>query len=177
MDTMDSQEKSYLLELFELTEGKTDSQVSMFDIGAVMGLEKDAARRMAEDLIAEGLVEIKTLSGAIGITPQGIEVAQSIGGVEAGGGHTLGSAPVLEEQGRRALNTALKAIKDRLAKTQTSFERLEEMVIDIKTIEVQLLSTRPKTEIIRSVLRSLKEGLHAEGASALADNLDKMINT
>jgi uncharacterized protein (DUF2267 family) len=62
-----------------------------------------------------------------------------------------------------------------LAKTPTTYERLEEMVIDIKTIEVQLLSTRPKTAILRAVLGSLKEALHAAGASALADDLKEMI--
>ena len=175
MDLMDDQVERYLEELFRLTEGKVDAQASMFDIGAGMGLEKDAARRMAEDLIAEGLVEIKTLSGAIGITPQGVEMAQRMGGVAAGTGHCLGNAPVLEEQGRRALDTLLKAIKDHLAKTPTAFNQLDEMVIDIKTIEVQLLSVRPKTAILRAVLHSLREALHEMGASALANDLDKMI--
>ena len=174
MDTMNAQEEKYLEELFKLTEGKIDSKVSMFDIGAAMGLERDAARRMAEDLIAEGLVEIKTLSGAIGITPVGIELAQSMGRIASGANLTLGEAPLLDETGRRALDTVLAAIKDHLAKTSTAFDRLEEMVIDIKTIEVQLLSSRPKTAIIRAILGSLKEALHAAGASALADDLNKM---
>jgi len=175
MDARNAQEERYLEELFKLTEGKIDSTVSMFDIGAVMGLERDAARRLAEDLIAEGLVEIKTLSGAIGITPQGIESAQRLGYAETGPALTLGKAPLLDESGRRALDTVLTAIKGHLAKTPTAFERLEEMVIDIKTIEVQLLSPRPKTAILRAVLGSLKEALHAAGASALADDLNKMI--
>jgi predicted ArsR family transcriptional regulator len=175
MDARNAQEERYLEELFKLTEGKVDSTVSMFDIGAVIGLERDAARRTAEDLIAEGLVEIKTLSGAIGITPQGIELAQSLGFAEAGAGLALGQAPLLDEPGRRALDAVLAAIKDHLAKAPTAFERLEEMVIDIKTIEVQLLSARPKTAIIRAVLASLKETLHTAGASALADDLKKML--
>jgi hypothetical protein len=175
MDALETQAVRYLDELFKQTAGKVDTQVSMFDIGAVLGLEKEAARRMAEDLIAEGLVEIKTLSGGIGITPQGIEMAQGKSGGAADAGLTLGNGPVLEEQGRRSLDTVLIAIKNHLAKTPATFDRLEEVVIDIKTIEVQLLSPRPKTAIIRAILSSLAEGLRAEGASILVDSLEKLI--
>jgi hypothetical protein len=175
MATMDSQAEKYLDELFKLTEGKVDTQVSMFDIGAVLGLEKEAARKLAEDLIAEGWVEIKTLSGGIGITPMGLEAARGMTGDESGAVLTLGDAPVLEPQGRRMVDTVLTAIKGHLAKSPTGFDRLEEMVIDIKTIEVQLLSPRPKTAIIRSVLRSLSEGLREQNASPLAVDLDRMI--
>jgi hypothetical protein len=175
MDTMDPQAEKYLDELFQRTQGRVDAQVSMFDIGAVMGLEKEAARRMAEDLIAEGLVEIKTLSGGVGITPQGIELAQNRRGGAVGAGVSLGDGPVLEEQGQRALDTVLNGVKNHLAGHPTAFARLEEMVIDIKTIDVQLLSPHPKTEVIRAVLRSLKDGLNAAGASSVGVDLEKLI--
>jgi hypothetical protein len=177
MDAIGSQAETYLDELFRQTEGKVGTQVSMFDIGAAMGLEKEVARRVAEDLIAEGLVEIKTLSGGIGITDQGIDLAQARGGAVAGTGLSLGNGPVLEEQGRVALDAVLNSIKSHLAKNPTAFSRLEEMVIDIKTIDVQLLSPHPKTEVIRAVLHSLKDGLAAAGASALADDLEKLVST
>ena len=175
MDMMDSQAERYLEELFKQTEGKVDSKASMFDIGALMGLERDAARRMAEDLIAEGLVEIKTLSGAIGITPQGIELAESLGCAKGGADLSLGNALILEKPGRRALDTVLTAIKAHLSKTPTDFEQLEEIVIDIKTIDVQLLSARPKTAVIRAILGSMKEALQAAGAASLAADLKKII--
>ena len=46
-----------------------------------------------------------------------------------------------------------------------NFESLSELMADLKTIDAQLSSSRPKTAIIRECLRSLKETL--EG---LADN-------
>jgi hypothetical protein len=178
MDKMDPQAEKYLDELFQRTQGSIDAQVSMFDIGAVMGLEKEASRRMAEDLIAEGLVEIKTLSGGIGITRQGIEQAQDSGGGAAGAGISLGKGPLLEEQERRALDAVLNGVKNHLANHPTAFTRLEEMVIDIKTIDVQLLSPHPKTEIIRAVLHSLKDGFDgAAGSSSAAEDLKKLIGT
>jgi len=177
MDAIGSQAETYLDELFRQTEGKVDAQVSMFDIGAAMGLEKEAARRVAEDLIAEGLVEIKTLSGGIGITDQGIDLAQNRSGAVVGASLSLGNSPVLEEQGRLALDAVLNSIKNHLARNPTAFSRLEEMVIDIKTIDVQLLSPHPKTEIIRAVLHSLADGLTAAGVSALADDLEKLVST
>jgi hypothetical protein len=177
MDAISSQAEKYLDALFQQTEGKVDTQVSMFDIGTAMGLEKEAARRTAEDLIAEGLVEIKTLSGGIGITSQGIEIAQSKGGGAGGAGLTLGNGPVLDEQGRRALDTVLIAIKNHLAKNPAAYAHLEEVVIDIKTVDVQLLSARPKTAVIRAVLCSIQDKLNTAGASALADDLKQMIGT
>lgn len=174
MDAISTDAEQYLSELFRRTEGNVGAQVSMFDVGAAMGLEKEAARRMAEDLIAEGLVEIKTLSGGIGITAQGIEAAQPAGEMGAGPQLDLGSGPLLEQTGRAALEHILAEIKNNLASAPTPYALLEEMVVDIKTIEVQLLSPRPKISIIRKVLYSLKDGLDASGSDALAGKLAKI---
>ncbi len=175
MHAKSTQAERYMLELWRRMDGNCNAQVSMFDIGATIGLEKEAARKLAEDLIADGLVQIKTLSGGIGITALGLDRVQSQGVSGPKGGLDLGKGPLLDDKGRRDLETILNAIKTSIAASAKSYERLEEMVIDLKTMDVQLLSPRPKTAVLKEVLRSLKEGLEGSGASDLAGDVEKMI--
>ncbi len=157
------QAQEYLLQLYRITNGDLNAKTSMFEVGAAVGLDKTDSGKMAEELIARGWVEIKTLSGGIGITSEGIEIAQEKDAGVAGRGHepelTLGEGPLLENQDRQALDTYLIEIKKRLPSLGLDDSRLEEVFIDIKTLEVQLLSSRPKTEIIRPILRSIQEAL------------------
>ena len=172
MDVNTPAAERYLYELWQRSQGNAQAQVSMFDTGAAIGLEKEAARRLAEDLIAEGLVEIKTLSGGIAITEKGIDAVGAASGHPSAADLNLGRGPILEEKGRQAVEQILAAVKNHIAGASLPYGSLEELLIDIKTIEVQLLSPRPKTEVIRAVLRTLGDGLESGGASALAAQLD-----
>lgn len=174
METLNSQAELFMQTLCQQAGADCNTQVSMFDIGAAIGLEKEAARKQAEDLIAQGLVEIRTLSGGIGITPQGLEMTQPAGHTGFTEDHDIGQGPVLEEKGRKVLETVLESVKSRIAGSNLPYNQLSEMVIDIKTLEVQLLSPRPKISVIKAVLQTLKEGLPKD-ASDVADQLDRMI--
>ncbi|MCG8684875.1 MAG: hypothetical protein MI892_08370, partial [Desulfobacterales bacterium] len=68
MDITDPNLKAYLSQLNEMTGGDPDAQVSMHEVGQVLGIEKDEAGQMAEALFIGGHAELKTLSGGIGIT-------------------------------------------------------------------------------------------------------------
>jgi hypothetical protein len=175
MNAINPEAKRYLNELYRRTEGNTGAQVSMFDVGAAMGLEKEAARKLAEDLIAEGWIEIRTLSGGIGITTEGIDMAQPAGGSGAGGNLSLGDGPLLEDKSRPALERILTEIKKSVTSSPAPYARLEEVVIDIKTIDIHLLSPRPKTAVIKAVLQSLKDSLLSTGASGLAKQVETLI--
>ena len=53
---------------------------------------------------------------------------------------------------------------------------MEEIVIDMKTIEVQLLSSRPKTAIVREILRSLSTLLkEVEATSRLSEKIEMVV--
>lgn len=177
MDLIHPEAKNYLAELYQMTSGDLSAQVSMYDVGAALNLERNTAGKIAEDLIGDGLVEVKTLSGGIGITAQGIEQVQASGlAVEEGSpALELGRNPVLEADGKEAVATLLEKIKTALSSENTDYGILEEMVIDIKTIEVQLLSARPKTAIVREVLRALAQSLRSTTASNLSDTIEKII--
>ncbi len=171
--------KSYLTELYRLTDGDMNAQVSMYDVGAALNLEKTDAGKLAEDLIGDGLVEVKTLSGGIGITALGIEQVQAAGlaGDVGVGTMSLGNTSVLAAEAKEAVATVLREVKSALSQQNTPYNQIEEIVIDIKTLEVQLLSPTPKTAIVREVLRSMGHSLGTTGCAELSDAIDKMIAT
>jgi hypothetical protein len=178
VDITDPTAESYLRELYQQTKGDTSVQVSMFDIGAVLALERDVAGKIAEDLIGNGLVEVKTLSGGIGITPLGIEtVATGDGRVDAAADADLGNGIVLAEEGRSAVSAVIKEIQTWIANHNVAYDQIETVVFDLKTVEVHLLSPTPKTAVVREVLRSLQSTLDAAGSSAISAKIVNMITT
>ena len=176
MDLDNPEAKAYLFELYTQTKGDTNARVSMYDVGAVLGLEKTDAGAMAQDLIIQGYAELKTLSGGIGITLQGLELLQ-IEIVPESNLETLslGTGPVLDGQGKKTVEKIIQDIKDSLIQTKQTYAQKEELVIDIKTIEVQMLSPSPKTKIIREVLRSLHNNFVIFGSKDLSNALNSLI--
>lgn len=157
MDLLSPEAKAYLFELYAMTKGDLDAQVSMYDVGHTLGIEKTEAASMAENLYIQGLAELKTLSGGIGITREGLkvlEIAPPPGDVES---LSLGNSRVLSDQARSALDAILPELKSTLADARMSYPQIEEVLMDIKTIEVQMLSLNPKTAIVREILRSIHD--------------------
>jgi hypothetical protein len=176
METSSPEARTYLAELYQRTAGDVSAQVSMYEVGAAVDMEKSAAGKLAEDLIGDGLVEVKTLSGGIGITALGIEQVQAAG--LAGGGAAaplaLGDGPLLEGENKTAVVSLVRDIKSAASQQSVPYDSLEEMVIDIKTLEVQLLSPKPKTAIVREVLLSVGRTLKSIGQADLSDTIGKM---
>jgi len=168
----------YLSELYNQTGGNTESQVTMSDVGVALGLEKNEAGTTAEELIIQGFVDLKTLSGAIGITLQGIE-ALGLSPVKdtAESDMQLGRGPVLDDRGRQAVEILLTKIKTRITQLQTDYAILEECIIDIRTLETQLLSPSPKVEIIREILRSISTAINTSGRSELSNELEMILES
>lgn len=154
--------QSFMLELCRMTDGDIARQVPMYDVGAAVGMDKNEASGLSEELIIDGLVELKTLAGGIGITPDGLELLQSSGliaGPVGGGSTPLSGNPVLTTNDIEQVVTILTDIKQMTFKEPTSYQNLEELVMDVKTLEMQLLSPKPKTSIVREVLLSMKATL------------------
>ncbi len=174
MDLDNPDAKAYLFELYTQTKGDPDAQVSMYDVGAVLGLEKTDAGAMAEDLYIQGYAELKTLSGGIGITAQGLDLLQIKRISES---LSLGHGPILENPGKEAVEKIIQDIKSSFGNTDQTYLHLEELVMDIKTVEIQMLSPRPKTGIIREVLRSLHGNLSVAAPKDLINSLDVLIKS
>lgn len=135
-----------------------ENTVSMYQVGQSLGFEKEDAKRAAEELIAEGMIEVRTLSGDIGITEEGLAALgqedspkKNAKGVSRG----LPDVPVLDPEGTEKVKEVLMVLKKGFPSLLLEYPLAEELVFDVKTIEVQLFSPRPKTAVIRETLLSV----------------------
>ena len=164
MDASDLTEtgQQFIIELFEQTRGDLSAQVSMYDIGSLLGLERDAASRVAQELIGLQLAEIRTLSGGIGISVAGSELVQGIMGPpvpDSAGAIRLGDELQLTADGRLAVEQIVAEIKNQAGSLELDFDSLTELMADLKSIDAQLESSRPKTAIVRECLFSISKVL------------------
>ena len=160
-------DRQFLTRLFEQTGGQTSRQVSMYDVGAGLGWEREAASQAAQELMAAGLVEIRTLSGGIGLSAAGAEALAAAVAREGStpGPPRLGTGRILDPAACQAVARVCDGIKVQAGSLGLDFESLAELVADLKTVADQLGSPRPKTAVVREGLRSI-EGL----LSRFADN-------
>lgn len=167
-------ERNFLIKLYELTQGNSSSQVSMYDVGEAIGLERDAALKTAEVLFGFGLAEIKTLAGGIGITEDGLSEAmkndtyKEIAGTV---GFRLGDAPLIDDAGQKSIEQVISGIKTKAGSLGLDYDTLEELLADLKTIDVQLTSSRPKTKIIRECFQSIIDVLQKVDANELVNQV------
>jgi hypothetical protein len=158
-DDMDEKCREFLIKLLDRSQGDTQAQISMYDIGTVMNLDKNDAKRVAEALIGRGMVEIKTLSGGIGITEAGIEAARTQMGDQVSLDESipvLSDDPVLEEKTQEVVEKIVTGLKSQVGNMGLAFDSIAELIADLKTIEIQLTSSRPKTAIIRECFLSIR---------------------
>ena len=172
--------QQFIIQLFELTRGDQSAQASMYDIGNLLGLERDAASRAAEELIGLQLAEIRTLSGGIGISAAGSELVQGMIGPPVsniGEAARLADERQLNADGRQTVEQIVTEIKNQTGALGLDFDTLTELMADLKSIGAQLESSRPKTAIVRECLYSIcgvlkhtaKNGLHRRITGLLGD--------
>ncbi len=177
-DEIDISGQQFLIQLFEQTKGDSTSQVSMYDIGDQLGLDRDIASAVAQELIGSMLVEIRTLSGGIGISAEGSQMAQKlIGPTESSSDELaeLDDAPLLNTSGRQAVEQIASELKDQTGSLGLDFETLTELMADLKTIDAQLGSSRPKTAIIRACLHSVLAVLTDYGDKKISERISTLI--
>jgi hypothetical protein len=158
LDEMDEPARQFLRRLFEQTNGQTSRQISMYAIGAELGWDREAASQAAQDLMAFGLVDIRTLSGGIGLSTEGAAVVQAALGSGDGSPAMprLASGRIMDRSAGQAVERVCDAIKAQAGSLGLDFDTLAELMADLKTIADQLGSPRPKTAIVRESLRSLE---------------------
>lgn len=169
-------EKEFLFQLYKKTGGDQNRQVDSAAIGTVIGIDKAGARKVSEELIGHGFAAVKTLSGGIGITAEGLAEAERLGLVAPAAGATrLPQKPVLDANGRKIVEAALADLKTAVGQGRFDFESMAELVTDIKTIEVQLLSPKPKTDTITACLRSMLNVLKQKGVAEGVNLINSLI--
>ena len=170
--------QQFLIQLFEQTKGDVATQVSMYAVGEVLGMDRDTASSVAQELMGRQLAEIRTLSGGIGISADGsAKVRQLMGSMTSDGSEpaSLGNAPVLNSGGQQTVGQVVAELKNQTGSFGLDFDTLGELMADIKTMEAQLDSSRPKTAIIRACLGSVLDLLEKANDSRMAGRIRKLV--
>ena len=130
--------QQFLMTLFEQTNGDASVQVSMYDVGELLGMERDTASAVAQELMGRQLAEIRTLSGGIGISADGSAMVQDIMGPMATGSSesaNLGDGPLLTSGGRQAVDQIVAELKSQTGSLSLDYDALGELMADIKSME------------------------------------------
>jgi hypothetical protein len=179
-DEIDISGRQFLIQLYEQTRGDPTVQVSMYDIGDQLGLDRNIASTVAQELIGSMLVEIRTLSGGIGISADGLQMAQKLIGPAASSGDKftkLDDAPLLKSSDRQAVEQIASELKNQAGSLGLDFDTLTEFLADLKTIDAQLGSSRPKTAIIRECLFSVLAVLKNSGDNKTAGRIRTLVGS
>ena len=165
--------KFFLEELHRQTKGDLQSQVSMYEVGASIGLAKSEAGSLAEELMVTGLVELRTLSGGISITREGLaSLGISVPATPSvDTDRRFSNGPIANKADREILCRLIDTMKTSLSGLKIDYNQLEEIIIDLKTIEVQLLSPTPKVAVLREILRSLHASFQVIGNETITSQL------
>ena len=168
-------ERNFLLQLYQQTNGDESRQIESADIGTTLGMDKLSSRKISEELIGYGFVAVKTLSGGIGITTEGLAKAQRLGALDQTITPILGNTPVIDVNSCKKVEKALMDLKKCLDQYRLDYDVMAQVVIDLKTLEVQLLSPKPKTAIIREGLISILDVLEPAGISECINFIKRFI--
>jgi len=164
--------QAYLYQLNRMAGSDSDVQVSMYEVGEALGIDNDKAGQMAEVLFVGGYAELKTLSGGIGITSMGMKALGVSPVVEpAGDLPHLSGEPVLTNEDRKFTEALLGEIKAAICSKNDEYQILESTVIDVKTIEVQMLSPAPKAAVITAVLKAIAQTLPGKDFSDILERI------
>jgi hypothetical protein len=151
-------DRQYLQQLYDYTKGDGSVQASMYEIGEAVGLDRDASSQVAQTLIGLNYVEIKTLSGGVGISHEGIAAIEGAGGAAAATAEVsrgLSNKKILSPTDLEAIDQVCGFLKKEAGALGLEFDDLTELIADLRTIDAQLVSSRPKTEIVRACFRSI----------------------
>lgn len=166
--------EAFFSALVQMTEGDISHQVSMSEVGASIGLDKAASSRAVEELIGHGLLDIRTLSGAVGLTEEGGKLAQErMTSSESCIG--IGQGVVVGEAAKEGVTTLLFEIKNCVGSLNLAFDRMNQVVIDVRTLETQLSAPHPWTAIVRECLKAIAEDTGDRLKPELAGRLNRMI--
>lgn len=172
---LDQEEGAFLAEIHRCVGEDPAASVSMYEIGEKLGMDRQQSARIAEMLLAGGLLDLRSLSGAVAMTPSGRETAASVQPSGTGGRFSLGDGPLLDAQQRQAVATVIADLQRQAGKIGLAFDALSEMVADLKTIEAQLSSPRPKSAVIRACFESIRDLLQGAGDTRLAGTVADLL--
>jgi hypothetical protein len=171
----------FLHKVYELVEGRTGYVLDGWEVGKELNFEKEYTTNIYYYLNEEGLVEAMGSGIRLAITHSGIkEIEEALSEPNKGTEHFLpinqyninigvmnggaiqqatknstinyvNSIEIINE-----INNFTKELKNFISNSNLSNEEIEELQTDIQTIEIQSNSKKPKKEILKTSLTSIK---------------------
>jgi hypothetical protein len=159
IDDIDETGRAFLELLYDQTDGDLGKQASMYEIGENLNLDRDASLKTAEILMGYELVEVRNLSGAIGLTHGGISFVEARFVDKTPSNEAifqLPDEPVLDAESIHRVDLITAELKLRATTFNLDFDSLSELMCDLNCLSTQLASVRPKTAIIRELLKDIR---------------------
>ena len=179
----DGKAHQFLVSLHQHIEGDLQQAASMYELGAAMGLVRDEAGNMAQELMASGYVEVRTLAGDIGLTDSGLEL---VAGGEAGadmpdGAVGLGDDELLSPRAGEAVERLTTEIKFNIPTLCKDFEAMSQWTAELQCLQIQLAAPFPKTAVTRALLQSLATMAEtltpADASASIQSKLRQLLDT
>lgn len=157
--------------------GAGAEKTSMYTVGERLEMARAEAQRAAETLIGMGLLEVRTLSGDIGLTEEGVAACVALGGGTGGDAPPAGlsGGPIMTDSDRAAAEAMAGQLKFLAGDKSWAFDALTDLMADLKTIDAQLMSSRPKTAIVKECFRSMQELLRDGGHRDVAEAVGRLV--
>ncbi len=145
--------------IFRETKGDLNRTAGMWAVGESIGLDRNMTQDVAMNLVGEGLLEIKSLSGGLALTPEGLEF---LGGVKG------------QEESPPDLAGFLDLAEGSLDRLGLAGKSLQDLKADLATLQAQLKRSEPLPDVVRAVLASVQRAL-AKSAAPEAESLAETI--
>ncbi len=150
----------FLVELGRRVNGDLAQNVDMWTVGQDLDLDRGDTESTATQLMGQGYLEVRTLSGAVGLTAAGVERLASLADVPPAGAGTGPSWPDIVarlEAAGRDLGFQGAAQSDFLA--------------DLGCLKLQLAKDRPLPGVLAACAESLRQALAPHKGRDQADEL------
>ena len=142
--------------------GDMNKTVSMWTIGEGIGLDRGGAEDTAMELVGEGLLEIKSLSGGVCLTDAGWALLGPSG---------TGTGPL-------DLGGLIGKLEDSLNASATTGSAKSDLELDIQLLKIQRDRSQPLPGVIKAGLTAIREALPQSGGvnEEVMDALSKFLS-
>lgn len=188
----------FLERLYKETNGNESFMVNMWELGNELGYDRETSSNIVEYLQGENLLVPRALGGGIAITHYGIkeiEVAYkhpneptehfmpiNVINIENMNNSSIQQGTIHSAQNNHFKNNQLSDLKQIINELQKVIAELgesdlkKELVAENETLISQIKSPKPKKNIIKETLKSIKEISKAVTIKTISAQLNELIN-
>ena len=163
---------NFLLALYDLTDADPMQHLDFRTIGTRLGMDEQAASRVASYLSDRGLAKWATLGGSFGITTDGIDEAERL---QDEGSQAPLAVLVLTPEEQQAVEAFLTAYRQSEDDLPITGDDRAELDADIATLTAQMRSPRPKRRLVRAIVGEVHRILNGAAGSAAYEGIVKLV--